>query len=223
MPCGPCAAFPTQALRRRLREARNFGLDTLDHIIASRTDFDYDFRKDYLGWHIHYPSRLRRAARHRPLRRTAAQPRPWAGLRASLCRLTLGPKDWPREVAKIKPFAASQCYIEKLFIFGKVLVAASAAPSLCAFALEKLPPALDDNKQRRKKTLNAKTPSHSAASRNQRRNGRKGTQGSQKSKQRKFLSMCSLRSFVAKLCQKSKTFRDSTAARQAATKSPSMN
>jgi chorismate dehydratase len=42
------------ALRRHLREARDFGLDTLDHIIASRTDYDYDFRKDYLGWHIHF-------------------------------------------------------------------------------------------------------------------------------------------------------------------------
>jgi chorismate dehydratase len=45
---------PNEALRRRLREARNFGLDTLDSIISSRTDFDYDFRKDYLSWHIHY-------------------------------------------------------------------------------------------------------------------------------------------------------------------------
>jgi chorismate dehydratase len=42
------------ALRRQLREARDFGLDTLDHIIASRTDYDFDFRKDYLGWHIHF-------------------------------------------------------------------------------------------------------------------------------------------------------------------------
>jgi chorismate dehydratase len=41
-------------LRRQLREARDFGLDTLDHIIASRSDYDYDFRKDYLGWHIHF-------------------------------------------------------------------------------------------------------------------------------------------------------------------------
>jgi chorismate dehydratase len=41
-------------LRRRLREARDFGLDTLDHIIRSRTEYDYDFRNDYLGWHIHY-------------------------------------------------------------------------------------------------------------------------------------------------------------------------
>lgn len=41
-------------LRRQLREARDFGLDTLDSIIASRTDYDFNFRKDYLSWHIHY-------------------------------------------------------------------------------------------------------------------------------------------------------------------------
>lgn len=41
-------------LRRRLREAKEFGVDTLDYIIRTRTDFDLDFRKDYLGWHIHY-------------------------------------------------------------------------------------------------------------------------------------------------------------------------
>jgi chorismate dehydratase len=41
-------------LRRHLREARDFGLDTLDHIIRSRTEYDLDFRKDYLSWHIHY-------------------------------------------------------------------------------------------------------------------------------------------------------------------------
>jgi chorismate dehydratase len=41
-------------LRRQLREARDFGLDTLDSIIRNRTEYDYDFRKDYLGWHIHY-------------------------------------------------------------------------------------------------------------------------------------------------------------------------
>lgn len=46
--------IPNQALRKRLREAKNFGLDTLDHIISSRQDFDYAFRKDYLSWHIHY-------------------------------------------------------------------------------------------------------------------------------------------------------------------------
>jgi len=42
------------ALRQHLREAREFGLDTLDHIISSRTEYDLEFRKDYLGWHIHY-------------------------------------------------------------------------------------------------------------------------------------------------------------------------
>jgi chorismate dehydratase len=42
------------ALRRVLREARDFGLDTLDSIIRTRTEYTYDFRKDYLGWHIHY-------------------------------------------------------------------------------------------------------------------------------------------------------------------------
>lgn len=43
-----------RALRRQLQEAKDFGLDTLDHIIASRTDYSEDFRKDYLGWHIHF-------------------------------------------------------------------------------------------------------------------------------------------------------------------------
>jgi chorismate dehydratase len=46
--------IPNEPLRRRLREAKNFGLDTLDFIISSRAEFDYAFRKDYLGWHIHY-------------------------------------------------------------------------------------------------------------------------------------------------------------------------
>jgi len=41
-------------LRRLLREARDFGLDTLDTIIRTRTEYTYDFRKDYLSWHIHY-------------------------------------------------------------------------------------------------------------------------------------------------------------------------
>jgi chorismate dehydratase len=41
-------------LRRKLCEARDFGLDTLDHIISSRTEYDRDFRQDYLSWHIHY-------------------------------------------------------------------------------------------------------------------------------------------------------------------------
>lgn len=44
----------TPELRRQLREAHDFGLDTLDHIISSRPEYTLDFRKDYLGWHIHY-------------------------------------------------------------------------------------------------------------------------------------------------------------------------
>jgi chorismate dehydratase len=43
-----------QRLRARLQEAKSFGLETLDYIISSRTEYDLDFRKDYLGWHIHY-------------------------------------------------------------------------------------------------------------------------------------------------------------------------
>jgi chorismate dehydratase len=41
-------------LRQALREARDFGLDTLEQIINDRTEYDRDFRQDYLGWHIHY-------------------------------------------------------------------------------------------------------------------------------------------------------------------------
>ena len=41
-------------LRHQLREAKAFGLDTLDSIIRTRPEYDYEFRKDYLGWHIHY-------------------------------------------------------------------------------------------------------------------------------------------------------------------------
>lgn len=44
----------TVGLRRQLREARDFGLDTMDHLIHSRTEYTEDFRKDYFGWHIHY-------------------------------------------------------------------------------------------------------------------------------------------------------------------------
>ncbi len=46
--------IPNAPLRRRLRESKAFGMDTLDYIISNRTEFDYNFRKDYLGWHIHY-------------------------------------------------------------------------------------------------------------------------------------------------------------------------
>lgn len=41
-------------LRRLLLEARRFGLDNLEAVIRERTDYDYEFRKDYLSWHIHY-------------------------------------------------------------------------------------------------------------------------------------------------------------------------
>jgi chorismate dehydratase len=42
------------ATKKLLREAKDFGLDTLDYIIASRTEYDAEFRKDYLSWHIHF-------------------------------------------------------------------------------------------------------------------------------------------------------------------------
>jgi chorismate dehydratase len=44
----------TVNIRRVLREAKAFGLETLDYSIAHRTEFDLEFRKDYLSWHIHY-------------------------------------------------------------------------------------------------------------------------------------------------------------------------
>lgn len=44
----------TEPLRRQLHDAHEFGQETLDHIIRTRTEYTEDFRKDYLGWHIHY-------------------------------------------------------------------------------------------------------------------------------------------------------------------------
>ncbi|MDQ6631717.1 MAG: menaquinone biosynthesis protein [Verrucomicrobiota bacterium] len=41
-------------LRRQLRAAKTFGLNTLDLIIRNRTEFDYKFRKNYLGKHIQF-------------------------------------------------------------------------------------------------------------------------------------------------------------------------
>src|SRR2546423_6692294 len=43
-----------QRLRHQLRAARDFGMETLDYIIQNRPEYDYGFRRDYLGWHIHY-------------------------------------------------------------------------------------------------------------------------------------------------------------------------
>jgi len=44
----------TAPLRRTLREAKAFGMETLDALISSRTEYTYDFRKDYLSWHVHF-------------------------------------------------------------------------------------------------------------------------------------------------------------------------
>lgn len=44
----------TGNLRRALRDAKAFGMETLDHIIRDRSEYDLEFRKDYLGWHIHF-------------------------------------------------------------------------------------------------------------------------------------------------------------------------
>jgi chorismate dehydratase len=41
-------------LRSELRAAKRFGLDTLDHIIETREEFDEYFRRDYFEWHIHF-------------------------------------------------------------------------------------------------------------------------------------------------------------------------
>ena len=43
-----------QELRRQLSDAKDFGQETLDYIISNRTEYTLGFRKDYLGWHIHY-------------------------------------------------------------------------------------------------------------------------------------------------------------------------
>ena len=41
-------------LRAELRSAKHFGMETLDQIIETRTEFDEDFRRDYFEWHIHF-------------------------------------------------------------------------------------------------------------------------------------------------------------------------
>jgi chorismate dehydratase len=43
-----------KALRRKLREARDFGIETLDSIIRDRAEYTLEFRRDYLSWHVHY-------------------------------------------------------------------------------------------------------------------------------------------------------------------------
>jgi chorismate dehydratase len=41
-------------LRRLLRETKGFGMETLEVIIRNHKAYDLDFRKDYLGWHVHF-------------------------------------------------------------------------------------------------------------------------------------------------------------------------
>lgn len=41
-------------LRRELREAKQFGLETIDAIIEMREEYDEDFRRDYFEWNIQY-------------------------------------------------------------------------------------------------------------------------------------------------------------------------
>jgi predicted solute-binding protein len=41
-------------LRRELRQAKRFGMETMDTIIETREEFDEDFRRDYFEWHIHF-------------------------------------------------------------------------------------------------------------------------------------------------------------------------
>jgi predicted solute-binding protein len=43
-----------KVLRRQLREAKEFGMESLDYLIETRKEYDANFRRDYLGWHIHY-------------------------------------------------------------------------------------------------------------------------------------------------------------------------
>jgi chorismate dehydratase len=41
-------------LRRELREAKKFGVKTLDYVIGSREEYDEDFRRDYFEWNIQF-------------------------------------------------------------------------------------------------------------------------------------------------------------------------
>jgi chorismate dehydratase len=41
-------------LRQALKHAKAFGMETLDSIIADRSEYSPEFRRDYLGWNIHY-------------------------------------------------------------------------------------------------------------------------------------------------------------------------
>jgi len=41
-------------LRRELREAKKFGMETLDYLIETRKEYDENFRRDYFEWHINF-------------------------------------------------------------------------------------------------------------------------------------------------------------------------
>ena len=41
-------------LRSELRQAKRFGMETLDYLVETREEFDADFRRDYFEWHIQY-------------------------------------------------------------------------------------------------------------------------------------------------------------------------
>lgn len=41
-------------LRRELKDAKRFGMETLDGIIATREEYDEDFRRDYFEWNIRF-------------------------------------------------------------------------------------------------------------------------------------------------------------------------
>ena len=84
------------ALRRLLREARDFGLDTLDSIIRTRTEYDLRFPQGLPELAHPLPPRLRRKARPGEVHRTPAPARLRAHLRTPLrgvdrlCDLTRG-------------------------------------------------------------------------------------------------------------------------------------
>ena len=57
------------ALRRELREAKKFGMETLEYLIDTRPEYDEDFRRDYFEWHIQYHLADGRKAWHRQILR----------------------------------------------------------------------------------------------------------------------------------------------------------
>ena len=55
MRSGRCGAeSKTGSCAANCKQAKRFGMETLDHIIETREEFDEDFRRDYFEWHIQY-------------------------------------------------------------------------------------------------------------------------------------------------------------------------